>query len=137
MDMAVGTGYIGFEYGRCRMSDIVPRSTVTKQGMHGFLGVAGGIGTLILAGIGGIPGILIGGVMTVIGLAFSRGTRSERPAGVATAVLGAATLVSSLPVLRGLFGPLFHGLMIGAGVLLLGFGGYSLIRFFRNLRKRM
>ena len=119
------------------MNDIVPRSTVSKQGLQGAVAVAGGIGTLILASIGGIPGILIGGVLTVVGLAFSRGTRSERPAGVATAVLGAATLVSSLPFLRGLFGPLFHGLMIGAGVLLLGFGGFSLFRFFRNLRKRM
>jgi hypothetical protein len=118
------------------MSDIVPRSQVAKQGIHGFLAVAGGIGTLVLASIGGIGGILIGGVLTVVGLAFARGTKAERGAGVATAIVGAAVLVSSIPVL-GPLGGMFHWIMRAGGILLLGFGGFSLFRFFKNLRKRM
>ncbi len=119
------------------MSDIVPRNQVSKQGMHGFVGVAGGIGTIILAGLNPVLGIVVGGVMGIVGLAFARGTKSERIGGIVTAVLGARTLLSGLGHLLLHRGGLFSGLMYGAGVLLLGYGGVSLFRFFKNLRKRM
>ncbi len=119
------------------MSDIVPRSTVSKQGVHGVLGVAGGIGTMILAGLNPVLGIIVGGVMGIIGLAFARGTKSERVGGTITAVLGAGTLLSGIGHLLRVGGGLFSGVMFGAGVLLLGWGGVSLFRFFKNLRKRM
>jgi hypothetical protein len=117
------------------MSDLVPRDQVSRQGVRGFVAVAGGVGTLFLATLGGIPGIIIGGVITVIGLALSGG-KKERTAGVVTAVAGAAVVVSSLPFLSSVFGGLFHGVMYAAGIVLLGVGGFSLYRFFSNLRKR-
>ena len=121
------------------MSDIVPRNQVSKQGLHGFVGVAGGIGTIILAGLGAHPvlGILVGGVIGVIGLAFARGTRSERIGGTITAVLGAGTVLSAVGHFLRIGGGAVSGLMWGAGILLLGYGGVSLFRFFKNLRKRM
>ncbi|HET6485110.1 MAG TPA: hypothetical protein VFH83_01750 [Spirochaetia bacterium] len=120
------------------MSDIVPRNTVSKQGVHGVVGVAGGIGTIILAGLNPVLGIVVGGVMGVIGLAFARGTKSERVGGIITAALGAGTVLSGLGhLLRHGGSGLFSGLMYGAGILLVGYGGVSLYRFFRNLRKRM
>ncbi len=118
------------------MSDIVPRDRLTGQGVRGVVAVAGGIGILALAGIGGVPGIIVGGALTVIGLAFS-GPRSDRGAGLVTAAVGAAVLVSSIPILHGLFGGLFHWLMRAAGLILLGVGGFSLYRFISGLRKRM
>jgi hypothetical protein len=119
-----------------RMSDIVPRDRLAAAGVRAVIAVAGGIGILALAGIGGLPGIIVGGALTVIGLAFS-GSKSEKGAGIATAAVGAAVLVSSIPILHGLFGGLFHWLMRAAGVVLLGLGGFSLYRFVTGLRKRM
>ncbi len=121
------------------MSDLVPRDRLTGQGVRGVVAVAGGIGILALAGIGGIPGIIVGGVLAVIGLAFS-GSRPERNAGLVIAAVGAAVLVTSVFSLLGLHGPisgLFHWLMRAAGLILLGVGGLSLYRFISGLRKRM
>jgi hypothetical protein len=109
---------------------------VSKQGVQGVVSLAGGVGAFILAGVsGGILGIIIGGVLTVAGLALS-GSKHERGAGIITTVVGAATIAASLPVLHGIFGGLVHGLMIGAGIILVGLGGWSLFKFFRGLKSR-
>jgi hypothetical protein len=111
------------------MSDIVPRSQLTKQGVQGVVAVAGGIGVLVLASLGWF-GAIIGGVVTVIGIALAGG-KKERMAGIAMSVLGGVTVVSSI-----FNHGFFHGIMIAAGILLIGLGGFSLFRFFSNLRKR-
>jgi hypothetical protein len=113
------------------MSDVVPRSKVSKQGVQGVVSLAGGVGALVLASIGGLPGIIIGGVITVAGVLLS-GSKHERGAGIITAVVGAATVVASI----GIFGGLVHGLMYGAGIILVGLGGWSLFKFFRGLKSR-
>jgi hypothetical protein len=120
------------------MSDLVPRSELNKRALNGIVAAGGGVATLIVAGISGahwLAGVIIGGIVGVIGLALS-GSKSERTAGIVTAAVGAAVLVSSFPFLRGLFGWI-HGVLVAGGVVLLGIGGVSLFRFFSGLRKRM
>jgi hypothetical protein len=119
------------------MSDIVPRSQLNKRGVQGVAAIAGGIGVLILSAFGGhlIGGLLVGGAITIVGLALS-GSKNDRTVGLVTAALGAATIISSIPFLRGI-GGFFHGLMVASGIVLLGIGGLSLFRFISGLRKRM
>ncbi len=116
------------------MSDIVPRSVLTKRGVQGVIALAGGVGIFILAALPSVIGIIIGGVITVCGIALS-GSKHERGLGILTTVLGAGTVIASLPILRGL-GRLVHGLEIGAGIILVGVGAYSLFKFFRGLKSR-
>ncbi len=115
------------------MSDIVPREKLTKHATQGVISVAGGIGAFVLAGITAVHwiGIIVGGLITVAGLAMS-GSKHDRALGVVTAVVGAATLVASL----GVFGGLVHGLFVGAGIVLVGVGVYSLVKFFRGMKTR-
>jgi hypothetical protein len=114
------------------MSDLVPRVQVTRQGVKGVSAIAGGVALLVLAA-GGWFGIIAGGVLTVAGLALS-GSKSERRAGILTAVVGGATLATGI---LGSWIPGIPWLMRAAGILLLGGGIWSLVRFFSNLKKRM
>ena len=111
------------------MSDIVPRSEVSKSGVKGVGAIAGGTGLLVLAGLShGLLGIIAGGVITVVGLALS-GSKSDRKAGLVAAVAGAVTLASALiPGLR--------FLIVLPGIGLLGAGVWSLIKFFRGMKSR-
>jgi hypothetical protein len=110
------------------MSDMVPRNVLTKQGVQGVGAVAGGVVLLVLAG-GGWFSIVVGAVLAIGGLALA-GSRSDRTAGIVTAVAGAATL------LTGIFGGPLAWRMRAAGFVFLGGGIYLLIRFFRGLRSR-
>jgi hypothetical protein len=120
------------------MSDLVPRKELNKRAVQGVVATAGGIATLVVVGISGahwLAGTIIGAVITVVGMALS-GSKSERTAGIVTAVVGAAVLISSLPFLRPIFGFLRTVMGIaGAGLIVIG--GVSLVRFFSGLRKRM
>ena len=118
-------------------TDIVPREKLTKQGVQGVVSVAGGIGAFILAGVTAHPvvGILVGGLITIAGLALS-GSKHEKGAGVVTTVVGVAALAATVPFISRIFGGLVHGVLIGAGVVLVGVGVYSLIRFFRGMKAR-
>jgi hypothetical protein len=119
------------------MSDIVPREKLTKQATQGVISVAGGVGAFILAGITVHPvlGIIVGGLITFAGLALA-GSKHDRGPGVITTVVGAATLAAAIPFLSRLFGPLVHGVLVGAGIILVGVGVYSLVRFFRGMKSR-
>ena len=119
------------------MSEIVPRERLTKQAMQGVISVAGGIGAFVLASLTAIHwiGIVVGGLIAVAGLAMS-GSKHDRALGVVTTIVGAATLAASLPFLTRLFGGLVHGLFVGAGIVLVGLGVYSLVKFFRGMRTR-
>jgi hypothetical protein len=112
------------------MSDIEPRSQVTRSGVKGVGAVAGGAGLLVLAGIAAIPviGIIAGAVIAVVGFALMT-SRSDRGAGVVAIVAGAATLLGAIiPGLR--------WLLWLPGIGLLGVGIWSLIRFFRGVKSR-
>jgi hypothetical protein len=119
------------------MSDIVPRSQLTKQGTYGVMATAGGVALLILAS-GGWFGVIAGGVLLVAGLALSS-SKSDKGIGVVTAVVGGAAVATGLlghiPILSW-FVRAADFIMRAGGVVLIGTGIYSLIRFFGNLRKR-
>ncbi len=112
------------------MSDIVPRGTLAKQAMMGIGAAGGGIALLALVGHG-LFSIIAGGILTVAGLALSGG-RSDRTAGLVTAAVGVATLVTGIfPHI-----PFIPWLMTAGGVVLIGTGVFLLFRFFKNLKKR-
>jgi hypothetical protein len=117
-----------------QMSDIVPRSQVSKSGVKGVSAIAGGAGLLILSSLGGFLGLIAGGVLTVVGLALS-GSKSDRTAGVVTAAAGIVTAVSALHR----FVPLFPNLSLLVwipGIGLLGAGIWSMVKFFRGMKTR-
>ena len=127
------------------MNDLVPREKLVKQGMRGLGGIAGGAGLFVLRLFTGgvlihlplnltlsLSGLVAGGLVTLVGLAIGA-SREDRRAGLAVAAAGLLTLAASLPLVGGLGSRLMG---IGA-VGLLAFGVVNLLRFLRNLRRRM
>jgi hypothetical protein len=111
------------------MSDIVPRGQLTKQAMMGIGAAGGGITLIALAGHG-LFSIIAGAILGIAGFALSGG-KSERTAGIVTAIVGAATLVTGIFHL-----PLLLWLMRAGGIVLLGGGAVLLYRFFKGLKTR-
>lgn len=113
------------------MTDLVPRSTLVRQGVQGVLSVAGGI-VMLAASRGGLLSIVLGALIAIAGLALT-GSRSDRTAGLVAVAAGAVTLAG------GIFGRLAWMLwpMLAAGVALIGLGGYWIWKFIANLRTRM
>ncbi len=110
------------------MGDIVPRKEIERDGVRGFGGVAAGVGLLVLSGLGTLPGILAGGVVTAIGLGAT-GSSRDKVAGTVTAAAGILTILSKVLHFGG-------GLLWLGGLGMLAFGGYSLYNFFRKLKAR-
>jgi hypothetical protein len=121
--------YIGNRW-RLSMSDIVPRNQVAKHGAKGVGALAGGVGLVVLSAITSIPwiGPVVGGVIALAGFALT-GSKSDRTAGVVTAVAGVVTVAASLiPGLR--------WLIWLPGIGLIGAGVWSLVKFFRGMKSR-
>ena len=114
------------------MGDLVPRKELVKQGMMGIGGIVGGGILLILSGVSGPAGWIIGGLLTLVGLGVSA-SRDDRPAGVVMLGAGVLTIASALPL--GI-GPTASWLMRLGGIGLIIAGGYSIIKFIINLKKR-
>lgn len=114
------------------MSDLVPRKTLVKQGGQAIGGVVGGVALLALTGLSPVPALIVGGVVTAVGLAISS-SRSDRTPGLITAGAGALTALSAVPFIGGLAGTL----MTISGVGLLVMGGINLFKFIKGYRKRM
>lgn len=111
------------------MNDIVPRENLSKQGMAGFTAVAGGVGLLVMAASGVVLGSIIGGVLTVAGLAVGLRKEDRRPG----LVIAGAGVLGILSAIGG-----FPGVILGlAGAGLIAFGGLSIYRFIRGLKTRM
>ena len=109
------------------MSDIVPRSEITKNGVKAVGAIAGGVTLLVLAAVP-LFAIIAGSVLVVAGLALSS-SKSDRAVGIVTVVVGAASLVTGI----------FHGtswIMQIAGILLIGTGIYAVWKFFRGMKTR-
>ncbi len=114
------------------MGDLVPRKTVVKQGGLALGGLAGGIALLALHAIAGVPALIVGGIVAVIGLAVS-GSREDRAAGMITLGAGILTAARILPLIGGLAGTL----LTISGIGLLVMGGINLYKFIKNYRQRM
>jgi hypothetical protein len=120
------------------MGDLIPRKELTRQGVTGIAGLFGGIGLFILKSIASIgdrislPGLIAAGAISLAGLVIASG-REDRKAGLYTVGAGILTAVASLPLTKGVGG----FLLLIAGLGLVGGGLWSLIKFWRNLRRRM
>ncbi len=114
------------------MGDLVPRKELVKQGMMGIGGIVGGGILLLLTGISGPAGWIVGGLLTIVGLGVSA-SRDDRAAGVVILGAGVLTLVSALPL--GI-GDTASWLIWAGGIGLIIAGGYSIIKFIINLKKR-
>ena len=114
------------------MGDIVPRKQLVSHGSKGIGGIVGGTVLLILNALGGgIPGLIIGGIIGVTGLAMSR-SKEDKKAGLVVAAAGALTAITVIPGLSGIAG----GLLVASGIGLLLLGGWNLFKFIRGYRKR-
>jgi hypothetical protein len=111
-----------------QMSDIVPRSQVTSSGVKGVGAAVGGAGLLVLNWLPSLPAIIVGAALLVGGLALSS-SKSDRTAGIVTAVAG------GLAALSGII-PGLSWLLWVPGLGLLGAGVYSLVKFFRGMKSR-
>jgi hypothetical protein len=111
------------------MSDIEPRSKVSKNGVKGVGALAGGVGLGILAALSThwLPGLIAGGVLAVVGFSLS-GSKSDRTAGIVVAGAGIATAVAAIAHLS--------GLIWVPAVALIAAGAWSLFKFFRGVRSR-
>ena len=120
------------------MNDLVPREQLERQGMTGIVSGVSGLGLLLLRGLTqfgagfSIPGLVVGGVLTVAGVGFSSGKKADRIGGMVIAGGGILTAVASLPVVGGIA----SGLMWLGGLGLLGTGIVNIVRFARGLRAR-
>ncbi len=114
------------------MGDLVPRDRLVRQGMKGVGGAVGGAALLLLSGLSGPAGWIVGGLLTMGGLVIST-SRDDRTAGIVTAAAGLLILVSA--AIPGV-GPVANWLMRAGGIALLLGGGFSIVCFILNLRKR-
>ncbi len=114
------------------MSDIVPRKTLVKEGGKAIGGIGGGIVLLALSNVAGIPALIIGGIIALLGLGVS-GSRDDRKAGLIITAAGILTALGGIPILGGIAGTL----MSVAGIGLLAMGGISLFKFIRGYLKRI
>lgn len=110
------------------MGDIAPREEIARDGMKGLGGVVGGVSLLVLSGLGMIPGLVVGGALTAVGLALAT-SRDDRLAGGVAAGAGILTILAKALGLGG-------GLLFIGGIGLLVSGGISLIKFFIKLKAR-
>ena len=112
------------------MNDIVPRETLSRQGVAGFTAAAAGVGLLVMGALPGVVGIVMAGLVTAGGLAFAM-SRDDRRPGLVVAGAGVLGILSA--AIGG-----FPGIVLGlAGAGLIAYGGLSIYRFFRGLKSRM
>ncbi|MDR0643554.1 MAG: hypothetical protein LBG05_01385 [Treponema sp.] len=118
------------------MNDIQPyesSNALTKYAVTAIGSIAGGIGLFVIGGLGIIPGIIAGGVATVVGLAsMASSDKTDKNMGVFLAGAGALTIASKLPIIGGLV-----GILSGIGALsMIGIGVWNSIKFFKGLKAR-
>jgi hypothetical protein len=114
------------------MSDMEPRTQVSRNGVKGVGALAGGVGLVVLSLLGPVLGLIAGGVLAVVGFSLT-GSKSDRTAGMVAA--GAGIVTAGVAVLSFL-GAHLNGLLAIPGVALIGAGVWSLFKFFRGVRSR-
>jgi hypothetical protein len=114
------------------MGEIVSRNELSNQLMKGVGGVGAGIGLLILLPwVAGVPGLIAASILGLIGLILSA-SKTQRKAGAvaigAAVVTGAVAILQKVPIINSLFWIAPIGLIIA--------GGFSLYKFFKNMKAR-
>jgi hypothetical protein len=116
------------------MGDIVSREQLSRQGMKGIGGVAGGLALVLVGGaVGSVLGsMIIGGLVGLVGLAMLT-SKGNRKAGVLAIVIAGVTFLAlRVPAIA----HLARFLLLVPGIGLIGFGAWSLVKFFKNLKAR-
>jgi hypothetical protein len=116
--------------------DMPSRSSLSKTGVSAVLQLAGGV---ILTVLGALPMLLstvVGGALTIIGLAgVSSRDNEDKKIGVVLTLAGAATILSRHGVLHILKAA--GGLVLQAGAFaLIGLGLFNAIKFIIGVKKR-
>jgi hypothetical protein len=118
------------------MGEIVSRNELSNQLMKGVGGVGAGIGLLIiLPWVAGPVGFIAGGILALAGLIFS-GSKTQRKAGAVTLGAGIITLATALALNIPVIGPILGVAGWVAGFGLIAAGGFSLFKFFKNMKAR-
>jgi hypothetical protein len=118
------------------MGEIVSRNEMSNQLMKGVGGVGAGIALLILLPIiAGPVGYIASGVLLLSGLVLSS-SKTQRKAGAVALGAGIFTLATALAFAVPVVGPIlsFAGWVAGFG--LIAAGGFSLFKFFKNMKAR-
>jgi hypothetical protein len=116
------------------MGDIMSRDQLSRQGMRGLGGVAGGIALVVVGGAIGstIGSMVVGGLVGLVGLAMLT-SKGNRKAGLLAIAIGAVTFLTlQVKPIAGLA----RFLLTVPGIALIGFGAWSLVKFFKNLKAR-
>ncbi|HUX11715.1 MAG TPA: hypothetical protein VMW87_01730 [Spirochaetia bacterium] len=116
------------------MNELVPREVLAKQGMKAVGGIGGGAALLILSAVTAshLPAIIIGGILTIVGLAITSKAKDDRIAGTVAVGAGVLALLKGI----GIFAKLAGGLIWVSGVGLIIAGGISLYKFIKGLKSR-
>ena len=118
------------------MGEIVSRNELSNQLLKGVGGIGAGIALLILLPwVAGLPGLIAGGILTLAGLVV-RASQTQRKAGAVALGAGIITGVAAgilmiaekIPLIRELFWIAPIGLIIA--------GGFSIYKFFKNMKVR-
>lgn len=118
------------------MGEIVSRNELSNQLMKGVGGIGAGIALLILLPvITGPVGIIAGGVLMLAGLVLSA-SKTQRKAGAVSLGAGIITLATALALHIPVIGPILRVAGWIAGFGLIAAGGFSLFKFFKNMKSR-
>jgi hypothetical protein len=115
------------------MGELVSRNEMSKQLINGVGGVGAGIGLLIVNGFHPLVLLVGAGICGAVGLGMLA-SKSEKKAGAA--MLGAGVLAGGAAALALLSFVGLGFLPWLAGIGLIGLGGFSIFKFFSNLKKR-
>jgi hypothetical protein len=118
------------------MGEIVSRNELSNQLMKGVGGIGAGIGLLIvLPVIAGPIGYIAGGVLLLAGLVLSA-SKSQRKAAAVSLGAGIITLATALLLNTPIIGPILNVAKWIASFGLIAAGGFSLFKFFKNMKSR-
>jgi hypothetical protein len=113
----------------------VPANVLAKQGVAAVAGIAGGTALLVMGALPSIAGVIVGGVVTVVGIGslLSKDPDDKKPGAVLTAA-GFLAVASKVGI--SMIKPL-AGTFLGLGAIgMFAMGVWNGIKFIKGLKKR-
>lgn len=115
------------------MGEVVSRKEIGGYVARGLSGIGMGVALFFLNGLGWLPALIVGGIMTIVGWNSMTSSKTKSPfAGLVATAAGLVTMVSAIPLIGGLAGLL---LTIG-GLGSLVFGGFQLFKGLKGFQSR-